>query len=191
MLMAALTRNKGSEQVCKANNFLQSLHMSMQQLCTVVAYGYATAIIERFNRTLKTKMYKYFTKNYTNRYLDVIGKLLKRYNNSIRSTIDMTPRKVNPSNIYSIWQTMNSLRCKIPPWRVKFKVGDLVLRTREKQKFAKGTYKRFLHKHLRLSRSFSGCPNLFMSCKTCRLGISKASFRITNLSRYHPKPRSK
>jgi hypothetical protein len=33
------------------------------------------AIVERFNRTLKTKMYKYFTKNNTYRYLDVINKV--------------------------------------------------------------------------------------------------------------------
>ena len=34
------------------------------------------AVIERFNRTLKTKMYKYLTKNKTYRYLDVINNLL-------------------------------------------------------------------------------------------------------------------
>jgi transposase InsO family protein len=33
------------------------------------------AIIVRFNRTLKTKMYKYFIKNNTYRYLDVVNKL--------------------------------------------------------------------------------------------------------------------
>jgi len=32
-------------------------------------------IIERFNRTLKTKMFKYFTKNNTYRYSDVLHKL--------------------------------------------------------------------------------------------------------------------
>jgi transposase InsO family protein len=33
------------------------------------------AVIERFNKSLKTRMYKYFTKNNTYRYLDVINKL--------------------------------------------------------------------------------------------------------------------
>ena len=45
MLIAALARNKGSEQVCKANDCVQSLHMSMQQLSTVVAYGYTTGLL--------------------------------------------------------------------------------------------------------------------------------------------------
>ena len=61
------------------------------------------AIVERFNRTLKTKIYKYFTKYNTYRYLDVINRLLATYN-SVHSTIGMPSSKVNPSNIYSMAQ---------------------------------------------------------------------------------------
>jgi transposase InsO family protein len=61
------------------------------------------AVIERFNRTLKTKMYKYFTKNNTYRYLDVINSLLASYNNSVHSLIAMAPSKVSPSTIYCVW----------------------------------------------------------------------------------------
>ena len=50
----------------------------------------------------------------------------------------MDPSKANPSNIYSVWQKMNSLRSKIPEGRAKFKVGDFVRITKEKVKFAKG-----------------------------------------------------
>lgn len=77
------------------------------------------AVIEGFNRKLKTKMYKYFTKNNTYRYLDAINKILTGYI-SVHSTIGMSPCKVNPSNIYSVWQKMSSLRSQIPRGRVKF-----------------------------------------------------------------------
>jgi len=60
------------------------------------------AVILRFNKSLKSRMYKYFTKNNTNRYLDVINKLLTGYN-SVHSTVGMPPSKVNPSNIYYVW----------------------------------------------------------------------------------------
>ena len=50
----------------------------------------------------------------------------------------MSPSKVNPSNIYSVWKRMNSLWAKIPQGNVKYKVGDLVRITKEKVKFAKG-----------------------------------------------------
>jgi hypothetical protein len=96
------------------------------------------AVIERFNRTLKTKMYRYFTWKNTYRYLDVINDLLTSYNNSRHSTIGMPPSKVNPSNIYSVWQRTKACRSKIPKGAVKFKVGDNVRITKEKVKFAKG-----------------------------------------------------
>ena len=116
------------------------------------------AIIERFNRTLKTKMYKYFTKNNTYRYLDVINNLLTSYNNSVHSTISMPPSKVNPRNIYSVWQKMNSLRAKIPHGRVKFKVGDLVRITKEKVKFAKGYEKNFSTEIFRIVKVIQRVP---------------------------------
>jgi transposase InsO family protein len=96
------------------------------------------AVIERFNRTLKTKMYKYFTKNNTHRYLCVINSLLASYNNSVHSSIAMASGKVSPSNIYAVWQKLNSRQAKIPHGNVKFKVGDLVRITKQNVAFAKG-----------------------------------------------------
>jgi len=75
-------------------------------------------------------MNKCFTKNNTYRYLDVINNLLTSYN-SVHSTMAMSPSKVSPSNIYSVWQNVNGLRAKIPHGRVKFKVGDLVRITKQ------------------------------------------------------------
>ena len=57
------------------------------------------AIVERFQRSLKSRMYKFFTKNSTYRYLDVINKHLVGYNSSVNSTIGMPPSKVSLSNI--------------------------------------------------------------------------------------------
>ena len=81
------------------------------------------AVIERFNISLKPKMFKYCAKNNTYHYLDVIYKVLTGYNISLHSTIGMPPSMVNHSNIYSVWQRMYSLWAKIPQGRVKFIVG--------------------------------------------------------------------
>ena len=40
------------------------------------------SIVERFNRTLKTKVWKYFTANNTLKYIDILQKLVKSYNHS-------------------------------------------------------------------------------------------------------------
>ena len=52
-------------------------------------------------------MYKYFTKNNTYRYLDVINKFLTGYN-SVHPAIGMPLSKVNHSNIYPVCRKVNS-----------------------------------------------------------------------------------
>ena len=43
----------------------------------------STAIIERFNRTLRAKIDKYMSAYKTNNYISVLDKLVKNYNNSV------------------------------------------------------------------------------------------------------------
>ena len=52
------------------------------------------SLVERFNRTMKTRMYKYFTANNTRRYVEVLPKLVSGYNNTINSSIGMPSSKV-------------------------------------------------------------------------------------------------
>ena len=56
-------------------------------------------VIERFNRTIKEKIFKYFSANNTRKYIDVLDLLVDQYNNTIHSSIKMTPveasREVN------------------------------------------------------------------------------------------------
>ena len=83
-------------------------------------------VIERFNRTLKNNMYKYFTANNTYKYVDVLPDLINEYNNHKHSTIKMTPteasmkynEKVIQNDAYSIH---DKTICKS-----KFMVGDRV-----------------------------------------------------------------
>jgi hypothetical protein len=70
----------------------------------------------------------------------------------------MPPGKGNATNIYSVWQKMNSLRAKIPQGHVKFKVGDLVRITNEKVKFAKGYEKNFSTEIFRIVKVIQRAP---------------------------------
>ena len=64
------------------------------------------SIVERFNRTLKTKMWKYFTANNTLKYVDILQKLVKSYNHSRHRSIGMRPVDVNKNNEKIVWQTL-------------------------------------------------------------------------------------
>ena len=49
------------------------------------------AIVERFNRTLKQRMFKYFTANNTVKYADVLQKFVNAYNARKHRTIGIAP----------------------------------------------------------------------------------------------------
>ena len=52
------------------------------------------AVVERFNRTLENKMYRYFTFEGTRRYIDVLADLVHSYNNTFHTSIKMAPAEV-------------------------------------------------------------------------------------------------
>ena len=46
-----------------------------------------STVVERWNRTMKEKMFKYFSANSTRRYIDVLDELVEQYNNTKHSSI--------------------------------------------------------------------------------------------------------
>jgi hypothetical protein len=64
------------------------------------------AVVERFNRTLKTRMYAYFTANNTKRFIETLPKLLHSYNYSYHRTIKMKPAYVKHKDEPRLWNLM-------------------------------------------------------------------------------------
>ena len=66
-----------------------------------------SCVIERFNRTIKENMFKYFSANNTRKYVDVLELLVDQYNNTIHSSIKMTPkeasRKENENKVWEVY----------------------------------------------------------------------------------------
>ena len=52
-------------------------------------------MIERFNRTIKEKMFKYFSADNTRKYVGVLALLVDQYNNTIHSWIKMTSKEAS------------------------------------------------------------------------------------------------
>lgn len=86
------------------------------------------SVVERFNRTLKTRMWRYFTAKNTRRYVDVLQDLVKSYNNSYHRSIKMTPAQVTVHNTPQVFQNLYGsfpLRYK-DKFKLNFKEGDVV-----------------------------------------------------------------
>ena len=54
-----------------------------------------SSVVERWIRTMKEKMWKYFSANSTNNFINVLPDLVKEYNNTRHSSIKMTPTKAS------------------------------------------------------------------------------------------------
>ena len=85
-----------------------------------------SSVCERWNRTIKTKMWKEFTVQGNTQYLSILPKILEQYNNTKHSSIKMTPgeasKKKNESTVYfDLFGDIEQLSSK-----PRFKVGDKV-----------------------------------------------------------------
>jgi len=64
------------------------------------------AVAERFNRTIKTRIWTYLSDKGTVRWVDVIQDLVQAYNNSYHRTIGMPPSKVEKKDKARLWVRM-------------------------------------------------------------------------------------
>jgi hypothetical protein len=122
------------------------------------------SICERFNRTLKSKMWKYFTYAGSYRYLDVLPKLVNTYNNSTHSSTGFAPNHVSESNILAVWKNLYgghgrynrlSLHSNEPDY---FNVGDTVRIAKEKFTFEKGFTPNWTDETFKVSKVIKSYP---------------------------------
>ena len=99
--------------------------------------GQKASIVERFNRTLKTRMFKYFTANNPLKYVDVLELLLNSYNSRKHRIIGVAPKHVSKENEKEIWKHQYK-HLKKYNVNTMYQIGDKVRITRVKNIFEKG-----------------------------------------------------
>ena len=118
------------------------------------------AVVERFNRTLKTMMWKYFFKNQKYTWLNVLDKLVENYNNTKHRSIGMKPIEVNEDNEFEVWKKLfgGAKEFKAP----EFKIGDSVRIHKYKSIFAKGYEPNFTSEVFKIIGVLKGDPNMYV-----------------------------
>lgn len=97
------------------------------------------AIVERFNRTLKDKMYRAFTFQGDHKWLDLLPKLLHNYNNSYHRSIKTTPASITKERDIDLWeQQYKGVSKPTLKETQKFKVGDRVRISKASNIFTRG-----------------------------------------------------
>ena len=96
-----------------------------------------SSVVERWIRTMKEKMWKYFTDNNTNHYVDILPDLVEDYNNTKHSSIKMTPVEASKNEL-TVWRNLYPDRLKKIDINPKFSIGDKVRISKKKTTFEKG-----------------------------------------------------
>ena len=100
------------------------------------------SLVERFNRTLKSRMFRYFTARKTLYYLHLLPKLLLSYNRRTHSAHGKAPVNVTKKNQKDVWEILYGKYVKTKLKPAKFQQGDSVrlakLRGAFKKSYLKG-----------------------------------------------------
>lgn len=103
--------NKNFESLLKKYNVKMYSTYSTMKAC----------IVERFNRTLKTNMFRRFTGQGNHKWVVILPDLMSEYNNSKHRTIGMTPAQADENS-----QLVQLKQRQIKQTKNKFKIGDKV-----------------------------------------------------------------
>ena len=119
-------------------------YIAEKKIIRYSTYGdHKASMVERFNRTLKTWMWKEFTADQTRNWIDMIDSLMIKYNTHLHSSIGMTPteaKMLDDKGEEKLWTKLYGNTTLVPSKRkkTKFKLGDTVRISRIKGQFEKG-----------------------------------------------------
>ena len=85
-------------------------------------------IVERFNRTLKNRMWRYFTFQNGRRYVEALPALVEGYNKAYHRSIGTAPERVTQANAQEIWHRLYGKDFVKRSTRVRFKFKVYPLR---------------------------------------------------------------
>lgn len=110
----------------------------IKHLTTLPYSPQSNGLVERFNKTMKTILFKYFKANDTYKWVDIIDKVIKNYNGTHHRIIGIEPNKVNEYNKHKVYTNIikTMVDTKITNTK-KLKVGDKVRIWKSKKLFEK------------------------------------------------------
>ena len=95
-------------------------------------------MVERFNRTLKTRMWTYFSATNSRQFLKVLPELVDSYNHSLHRTIGMKPIDVTKDLETELFAKVYGRVLAVAPIKHKITKGDSVRISKMKTIFEKG-----------------------------------------------------
>jgi hypothetical protein len=133
-------------QVDKGSEFYNKEFLTFCKTNKIQIYStqseHKAAVVERFNRTFREKMHRYFSYTDNNKYINVLDALIQSYNKSYHRSIKCTPNSITPkSNQIKIFYNLYKYRKDDgdkSEIKINYKLGDKVRISKSKRTFEKG-----------------------------------------------------
>ena len=144
-----IQRNKGKEFV---GNFVQGyLKKKDINLRVTRSPDVKASVVERFNRTLKSKMFRYFTFANSRKYVDVLQNFVDSYNKTVHSSIKLRPIDVTLENAHEAYENLKK-KYKDVTRKPKYTVNQTVRISRKRGVFEKAYYAGWSEEIFRISK---------------------------------------
>ncbi|GFR07566.1 uncharacterized transposon-derived protein F54H12.3 [Trichonephila clavata] len=150
-------------QTDKGSEFYNSQLKSLFQRHSINHYSaegdHKASVVERFNRTLKNKMFRVFTYRNSYKYVDILHLLVKSYNDTEHRSIGMAPSQVTREVEPQIFKKLYGFLEKNP--KVILNKGDLVRISKANKTFRRGYLPGWSDEVFRVTKVYFSHPTTF------------------------------
>jgi len=108
--------------------------------------------VERFIRTIMTKIRKYMTHHDTKKFINLLPQFESLYNNTYHRSIRMAPNEVNSENSPAVYRHLYGSEENLSQNKPKFSIGDRVRISKIKKTFEKGYETNFTEEVFTIAR---------------------------------------
>ncbi|KAL3075851.1 hypothetical protein niasHT_032054 [Heterodera trifolii] len=115
----------------------------VEHFCMLTSPQFHAGMAERANRSIKERLYRYFTERNTYKWIAVVQDIVRAINHSPNSTIGMCPADVNFQNAEALRQKLHNAAENVVRRQPRYRVGDRVRIEKYKHVFKKGYLPRF------------------------------------------------
>ena len=132
------------------------------ELYSTYNFDIKACVIERFIRTFKSRLYRYFTEKSTNKYIDVLSKIIDSYNSSFHRSIKMTPKEARKhENEITVCSNLYRKSNISAVNKAKFKLNETVCVSRYPSLFLKSYTENFSREYFYIDSIENTVPHVY------------------------------
>ena len=151
-----------SDQGKEYMNGIVQKYLKTKNIHHFVAYNEIHAnYAERVIGTLKRKLFRYFAKHQTYKYVDILDYIVESYNNQRHGSIKMAPVEVTPENEQTLYEKIylpQEIKEEQTPVVFQYDVGDRVRVTYKRTPFHRGYQENYTEEIFTIFRRYKTHP---------------------------------